>query len=147
MKMKVTGGKILKWWNFERFSFNSPRETRLIYSSNLRQLLPSLLCSSFAPHPDPMHSVEFLLFPLLKCPLYPFFSLTPRQTALLSHTLLSNLWTTQIYFSTFCWIRSPRLGASRLNIWQGLPSAASGHSGAASSGGKAEVQRRVSELT
>lgn len=83
-----------------------------------------------------MHSVEFLLFPLLKCPLYPFFSLTPRQTALLSHTLLSNLWTTQIYFSTFCWIRSPRLGASRLNIWQGLPSAASGHSGAASSGGK-----------
>lgn len=56
-----------------------------------------------------------------------------RLTALLSYTLLSNLWTTEIYVSTFWWIRSPRPRCQRLNIWRGLPSAASGHSAAASS--------------
>lgn len=152
--MKVIGGKILKWSSKILKDFPSALPEKQDWSTSLRQRLPSPL---YVPALPPHWSYPVLnSCSSLSCNVhFTLRSLSVHgQTALLSHTLLINLWTTEIYVSTFWWIRRPRprcqqvkhLAGSSLCckwtfccsiLWRGeklWPC-------------KAEVQKRVSELT
>lgn len=85
-------------------------------------LLPILILATGFP------SADFLLFPLLNRPLHLLVSLSPCPP--FSHSILSNLWTTGFTSQHSGGLEVQDQGASRLNIWRGLPSAA------ASSGGR-----------
>lgn len=107
------------------------RESGPVCIFNRTQLLLSSLCSSFAPHSDPSHGLSQCWLPALPPPepsTSPLVSLSPRPP--LSHSILSNLWTTGFTSQHSGGLEVQDQGASRLNIWRGLPSAA------ASSGGR-----------
>lgn len=124
-------------WNHERFSFNSPREIKLICISNLRQLFPSPLCvPALLPHWSyPQSWISAVPSPEVST--LPFVLSQSMDRLLCCHTHYWVIYEQQKFTSQ----RSGGLevqdqGASRLSIWRGLPSAASGHSTAASSGGE-----------